>query len=357
MIHRIRLFVVALTFLAPTLVLGQDPFAAAAGTELETVDLSTIESPAFPRLLANLKAQGGITPQGRDVLRLPGNPEILVIPLKVPDEPENRLFLYYLPSREEPFFFQVQNTPTGPEARLWGRGDAEILLSEKSVVLIPQPSKATFRLPQDLASRTAPSGLQGQTAPLTIDEVLSCIAQSLSVSTDNTSLLSFLSSVTCSATNKLALALTAVVCLNPSPISLVACTVSIARLISCSLVNCNTPPSSDCLRSIQLPQNLADTWASGCNSTHRLGRFARYYTFSLAATTPVQIDLSSSVDTYLFLLRGSGSSGSVEASDDDGGPGTDSRITRILPAGTYTLEATTYWGNRTGSFMIRLSRP
>jgi hypothetical protein len=44
--------------------------------------------------------------------------------------------------------------------------------------------------------------------------------------------------------------------------------------------------------------------------------------------------------------------GSVIDSNDDGGGGTQSRITRTLAAGTYTLEATTYYAGRTGGFTL-----
>ena len=69
----------------------------------------------------------------------------------------------------------------------------------------------------------------------------------------------------------------------------------------------------------------------------------------------MQIDLQSSTDTYLYLLSGSGMNGSVITSDDDGGTGLNSRITRSLSAGTYTIEATTYSSGATGSFTLSLS--
>jgi hypothetical protein len=44
------------------------------------------------------------------------------------------------------------------------------------------------------------------------------------------------------------------------------------------------------------------------------------------------------VDTFLYLLNGSTPSATVITFDDDSGDGTNSRITRILSAGTYTLD-------------------
>ena len=114
------------------------------------------------------------------------------------------------------------------------------------------------------------------------------------------------------------------------------------------------PPPTDCESSISVGQTLSGTWTSSCSSTHRSGRYAKFYTFSLSGTSTVQIDLTSSTDTFLYLLSGSSSSGSVIASNDDGGNGYNSRISRSLSAGTYTIEATTYSSGRTGSFSVSL---
>ena len=98
------------------------------------------------------------------------------------------------------------------------------------------------------------------------------------------------------------------------------------------------------------------TWAQGCSSQNRSGSYARYFSFNVVEQGEVRIDLSSSgstsVDTYLYLLSGSGKTGSVLESDDDGGSGTNSRITRNLSPGAYTLEATTYSSGDTGSFSL-----
>jgi len=69
----------------------------------------------------------------------------------------------------------------------------------------------------------------------------------------------------------------------------------------------------------------------------------------------VTIDLTSSKDTYLFLLEGNNENGSIIERNDDGGTGFNSRITRTLAAGTYTIEATTYRTD-TGSFVLRVSK-
>jgi len=66
--------------------------------------------------------------------------------------------------------------------------------------------------------------------------------------------------------------------------------------------------------------------------------------------------LTSSEDTFLYLMQGNNKNGTVVTSDDDGGTGRNSKITRTLPAGTYTIEATTYASGKTGAFTLRVSR-
>lgn len=108
-------------------------------------------------------------------------------------------------------------------------------------------------------------------------------------------------------------------------------------------------------REIRLGQSISDSWQAGCSSTHRTGRHAKFYTFSLARSAEIQIDLESSTDAFVYLLQGANKNGSVIASNDDGGEGTNSRIIQRLSAGDYTIEATTYNEVSTGSFTVRLT--
>ena len=118
------------------------------------------------------------------------------------------------------------------------------------------------------------------------------------------------------------------------------------------------PGSDDCLASIGTPNGTVSrdgAWSSGCASANRSNRYARFYSFSLDQQADVQIDLTSATDTYLFLLQGSGTDGTIIERDDDGGPtGYDSRITQALSPGSYTIEATTYGSRRTGNFTLTL---
>ena len=93
------------------------------------------------------------------------------------------------------------------------------------------------------------------------------------------------------------------------------------------------------------------TWSSSCLSSRRTGRYARLYSFDITSTSTVAIDLTSAIDTYLYLLEGIAV---LEYDDDGGDEGFDSRIVRELGPGTYTIEATTYFAGRAGDFDLEI---
>jgi hypothetical protein len=98
------------------------------------------------------------------------------------------------------------------------------------------------------------------------------------------------------------------------------------------------------------------SWSSSCLSTNRIAAYAQFYTFTLSGTETVTIDLESSKYTFLILLEGSGTDGSVIEYDANGdGNETDSQIIRTLGSGTYTIEATTLGATTKGNFTVRLS--
>ena len=100
-------------------------------------------------------------------------------------------------------------------------------------------------------------------------------------------------------------------------------------------------------------------WTADCDSTHRTGRYAKFFTFEIPAEAEVTIELVGSEDPFLFLLEGSGTSGRILKKNDDSRDSTlgwtNSRIVRTLAAGTYTAEATTYGSMRTGDFTLRIN--
>ena len=120
-----------------------------------------------------------------------------------------------------------------------------------------------------------------------------------------------------------------------------------------------SPTTDSCLEdlgSLTGTVTRSGSWASGCPSENRTGSYARYYSFTLTEEREVTIDLTSSEDTFLFLLQGSGRGGAEEDQNDDIVSGnTDSQVVATLAAGTYTIEATTYNAATTGTFSLAVS--
>ena len=102
------------------------------------------------------------------------------------------------------------------------------------------------------------------------------------------------------------------------------------------------------------------SWDNDCESEkppeNGDARYARFYTFRLNEPANVTITLSSSEqDAYLYLMEGTGKSGTVlEENDDDfAPPSTDSQIAvQNLAAGSYTIEATTLHAEGRGAFTL-----
>jgi len=97
------------------------------------------------------------------------------------------------------------------------------------------------------------------------------------------------------------------------------------------------PPSAPITLGQTLAGNLSSSAAEGqCKfGSAPVDR----YMFSLPATTTLTIDLASSAfDTFVCLLN---SANQLIASDDNQGPGTNSRLVITLPVGSYFIEVTT----------------
>ena len=94
------------------------------------------------------------------------------------------------------------------------------------------------------------------------------------------------------------------------------------------------------------------SWDGSCPSAYYpYGEYARYFHFALIAQATVTLDLTSpSVDTWLALRNPAG----LAVFDNDGGGGTNARISQALDAGAYTVEATTRHGGVTGPFTLTL---
>jgi hypothetical protein len=115
------------------------------------------------------------------------------------------------------------------------------------------------------------------------------------------------------------------------------------RLQSC------TPPAG----TISVGQTAAGTLGNG---TCRLpdSRLADPWQLTLEAATSVRIDLTSSqFDTYLILAD---QEGRIIAIDDDGGDGLNSRLAIQLPAGGYTVWATSFSPFESGSYQLSVQQ-
>ena len=126
-----------------------------------------------------------------------------------------------------------------------------------------------------------------------------------------------------------------------------------------------TPEQYDpCLVTITDDSTIDGNWDGTCPSNREPepyggsgARFARYYSFALDAAADVSIMLTSSEDTYLYLLDGTGKEGPdlYENDDINSGSNLNSRIEQQLQPGEYTIEATTYNSQKTGEFTLEVS--
>ena len=126
-----------------------------------------------------------------------------------------------------------------------------------------------------------------------------------------------------------------------------------------------TPEQDDpCLATITDDSTIEGNWDGTCPSGREPepyggsgDRHARYYTFTLSATSNITIALTSSEDTYLYLLEGVNKGVPYLYENDDITPGSNlnSRIEQRLQPGEYTIEATTYYSQKTGEFTLEVS--
>ena len=112
---------------------------------------------------------------------------------------------------------------------------------------------------------------------------------------------------------------------------------------------------ADELGALAGPATRDGTWASDCESSVSGRGYARYYSFSLSVETAVTIDLTSSVDTYLYLRQENATSGAaLHENDNHQGSTSASQIQETLAVGTYTVEATTNSAGATGPFTLTI---
>ena len=102
-------------------------------------------------------------------------------------------------------------------------------------------------------------------------------------------------------------------------------------------------------------ETIPGTLSSECESTQRTDqmRYARSYMFTLGADTDLKIDLTSALDTYLYVVR-AGDRMVYENDDVVPGRNPNSQIDMTFEAGTYTVEATTYGPMIEGEFILNI---
>ena len=125
-------------------------------------------------------------------------------------------------------------------------------------------------------------------------------------------------------------------------------------LIASFSVQNTTAAQTDCVQALTAA-TTEGSWTADCPSTNRDNAYARFYTFTLTQQTEVTITLESATDPYLFLLSGTGADADYLTENDDiDAPSRNfnSRITRTLNSGSYTIEATTYTPGLTGDFTL-----
>ncbi len=121
-----------------------------------------------------------------------------------------------------------------------------------------------------------------------------------------------------------------------------------------------------CIQPLAGNGTVSGSWDNTCLSENTpLGdynypigtRYARFYTFTLSAPSTVTMELRSSTDTYMYLMQGTGKTGTIQDYNDDvtRNENPNSRISQSLTADDFTIEATTYDVETTGSFTLTVS--
>ncbi|MEH6448299.1 MAG: phosphatidylinositol-specific phospholipase C domain-containing protein [Oleispira sp.] len=98
--------------------------------------------------------------------------------------------------------------------------------------------------------------------------------------------------------------------------------------------------------------SVSGSWSNSGGRNAYAGNNANYK-LTIENEASVEINLTSSTDTYLYLLD---ANGSIIASDDDGGSGYNSKIVKTLSAGTYTAVVATYSSGQSGAFALITSQ-
>ena len=144
--------------------------------------------------------------------------------------------------------------------------------------------------------------------------------------------------------------------MRPAHAAAIILAIALTLLASFSVQN-TAAAQTDCLQALTAAATEG-SWTADCPSTNRDNAYARFYTFTLTEESEVTITLESATDPYLFLLTGSGDDAEYLTENDDidtANRDFNSRITRTLNSGSYTIEATTYTPGLTGDFTLTVT--
>lgn len=117
-------------------------------------------------------------------------------------------------------------------------------------------------------------------------------------------------------------------------------------------------PPRGCTERLDENSSVSETWDHHCPSQQRRNSYAYYYTFELTETSVVTVSLQSTeADSYLYLRSGTVEFGEAinnHQADEDALGWPDAMMWETLPAGTYTIEATTYKPYQAGDFTLTI---
>ena len=123
-------------------------------------------------------------------------------------------------------------------------------------------------------------------------------------------------------------------------------------------------PTDPCFEAISGEVNIVRSWDSSCLSENRPddGRagdyYARFFTFTIDEAATISVMVTSEIDTYMYLMKGSAKDGVIEEENDDFiqyvnlNAGIEDYA---LDAGSYTIEATAYDVEKSGNFRLVVS--
>lgn len=117
---------------------------------------------------------------------------------------------------------------------------------------------------------------------------------------------------------------------------------------------------NECVQAISSGTPITDGWTSACESTSRdivdpynnipgEGHRTKYFTFSLENTTDIRIEIDATVNSYIYILSGTGEQATPYSEFNL------ETVTTSLPQGEYTIELTTYDRYSPGQFEIELN--